>query len=186
MKAYGNIYEKYGMADEQVYDEADDEDWELVGNEEDDLTFAMQSIAYKSQAAGGAASKAGGVTFTKGTKDTVLLSALKRTKGQTSFSGGKICQWLQDKWFGGCVPSKRLSICLATVGDCTVCVATGQKHLVVEKQRKYSSLMPWRTLLMPFLGLWRRTAHPTCRMLSSPCLWRTILAFLLAGRQKND
>jgi len=89
MKAYGNIYEKYGMADEQVYDEADDEDWELVGNEEDDLTFAMQSIAYKSQAAGGAASKAGGVTFTKGTKDTVLPSALKLQRGRLLFRVAK-------------------------------------------------------------------------------------------------
>ena len=132
MKAYANIYEKYGMADEEVYNEKDDDDWELIGNEEDDLTFATHSVAYKLRAGG---SKVVGVTFAKGIKDDLacLTSAMKRKAGQSAFIGGDICQWIQDKWFGGCVPSKRLSICLATVGDCTVRVATDQRHLVLEK-----------------------------------------------------
>jgi len=97
------------MADEDICDETGDKDWELVGNKEDGLTFATQSVACKSRAS---CSKAG-VAFAKGTKDdSAIPQALKHcSKGHSSFSGREICQW-----FGGCMPSKRLSICLAAVG----------------------------------------------------------------------
>jgi len=135
LKACANTFEKCGVTDADVCNEKDNEDWELVTNkEEDNHMVPTGSVVYKSKAGGGAASK---ICFAKGTKDVSVVAPtiLKREqcRGASSFAGGEICQWIQDKWFGGGAPAQCLSICLATVGECAAYVSTDQRHLVVEK-----------------------------------------------------
>ena len=165
LKAYANLYEKYGILDKEAYDDEADGDWQPDADcdvsrvtMDDALTWNTKSVAYKSRAGSGgvAACKSptaksptaahAAVTFAKGTKCDDSKGSITRTRGQAKFNGGEICQWIQDRWMGGVNPSKRISMAISCVGDCTVRVATDQTHLVVVKSFEKNIVDPYQAL----------------------------------------
>lgn len=78
---------------------------------------------------------------------TTLPRASRTFRSTVTFgSGGEICQFIQDKWMGGVNPCKGVSMRIACVGDCTVCVATDQTHLVVAKSFEKNFVNPCQAL----------------------------------------